>query len=107
MVPSLDHADLMLPIFHISVSVAQSRLHTMHLREPMLLTSSSSSAERTLAADVGPCLGFLATSGAALGSLQQLDAEQWRSVAAATPAALTLQGSLPGGEVALSALPGD
>ena len=63
-----------------------------------------------MAADMAACRGgfpsfWAPPLGTAVGSLQQLDAEQCSSVAAAAPDALAVR--LPACDVTLCALPGD
>lgn len=80
----------------------------MRWNEETLLVSSSSPQERKVAADMAACRGgfpsFWAPLGTAVGSLQQLDAEQCSSAAAA-PDALAVR--VPACDVTLCALPGD
>ena len=77
-----------------------------------MLTLSSSSAERQLAADAAVWLSVLPPAGLAPESPWQLEAEQCRSMAAAVPRPASPAGPRPsgllvtGGDVALCALPG-
>ena len=81
----------------------------MRWNEETLLVSSLIPQERKVAADMAACQGgfssFWAPLGTAVGSLQQLDAEQCSSVAAAAPDGLAVR--LPACDVKLCALPGD